>query len=144
MLNNFVIHKEDNRGIKFYEAIKYGKSSMSPSYSEEFIYVNSCSIDGFCTDNSIAQIDLIKVDVRYMKLFVFQGMQNLLRNKKVKNIYLKFEYWAERDVNLEIDSAQRYLMSLGYELYDMNGKALEQIPAKTDAMIWAKPADDKY
>ena len=52
----------------------------------------------------------------------------------------EFEYWAEEDAGLERGSAQKYMLSMGYELFEMSGKKLAEVITHGRAMIWAKPA----
>jgi hypothetical protein len=47
-LYNKLIYADDDKQMKFYQASKYGKSSLSPSYSDEYIFITSTSIDNFC------------------------------------------------------------------------------------------------
>lgn len=63
-LHNKLIHEDNNRKLKFYQAIEYDKSSLAPSYAEDYVYVDAISLDKFCSDKGISTIDLMKVDVQ--------------------------------------------------------------------------------
>lgn len=138
-LHNYLVHEEDNRYMKFYQSEQYGKSSLAPTYTQQYIFVNSISLDSFCKDHQLTNINWIKVDVQGFELYVFKGLRQLLLNKKVDNIIFEFEYWAEEAAGLEKGAAQSYLSGAGYELFDITGKKLPAILTNGRAMIWAKP-----
>ncbi|MEO6732968.1 MAG: FkbM family methyltransferase [Ferruginibacter sp.] len=138
-LHNCLVHETDNYPMKFYASEQYGKSSLAPTYTEEYIIISSMSLDSFCQEQTLTHINWMKVDVQGYELYVFKGLNRLLTKKKVQNILFEFEYWAEEAAGLDKGAAQRYLVSCGYELFDMNGKKLTAILTEGRAMIWAKP-----
>jgi FkbM family methyltransferase len=138
-LYNKVVYENENDSLKFYQSEYYGKGSLSTTYSKEFILVNSLSLDLFCELEKISRINWIKIDVQGFELSVFKGMKRLLTNKQVNNILFEFEYWAEEDAGVEKGAAQKYLISLGYELFDLKGRMLDKIITLGRSMIWAKP-----
>ncbi len=81
----------------------------------------------------------MKVDVQGFELFVFKGMQQLLREKRVFNILFEFEAWADEQAGVEMGAAQRLLQEQGYQLYGLNGRPFEYNKRNADTMIWAKP-----
>ena len=52
--------------------------------------INITTIDNYCGENGISEIDLLKVDVEGHELSVFKGMKQMLDNGQVKVI--QFEY----------------------------------------------------
>jgi FkbM family methyltransferase len=138
-LFNTLIHSDDNQLMKFYITDLYGKSSLFPTYSNQYVIVNSTTIDTFCEKEHLSRINVMKVDVQGFELNVFQGMKQLLLNKKVDNILFEFEDWAEEQACQQIGAAQSFLIDLNYELYDLSGKKLKKILKKGSNMIWAKP-----
>jgi hypothetical protein len=82
----------------------------------------------------------MKVDVQGFEFFVFKGMQDLLAKKKALNILFEFEDWAEEAAGLEKGTAQKYITSLGYELFDITGNKCNNILTKGSAMLWAMPS----
>lgn len=52
--------------------------------------VELTTIDIFCKENNIENIDLLKIDVEGHELNVLNGCKNLLKNKKIK--YIQFEF----------------------------------------------------
>ena len=139
-LYNNVVHEDDNQAMKFYQFEKYGKCSLAPTFTEEYTFVDSISLDTFCIKRNVNTINWIKIDVQGFELFVFKGLKKLLQNKKVENILFEFEPWEEEAAGLEKGAAQNHLLSLGYDLFDISGKKFTQIITDERTMIWAKPS----
>lgn len=136
-LINKLVHKDDKQTMKFYESKWYGKSSLAPTYSHEFVMVESLSIDKFCKEEKIEVIEWMKIDVQGFELYVFEGMKEMLGAKKIKNILFEFEGWAEEAAGLKAGMALNYLKQMGYKLSDLKGKPW--IKKKDVTMIWAIP-----
>lgn len=139
-LYNNVVHEDDDQAMKFYQFEKYGKCSLAPTFTKEHIFVDSISLDSFCNNNSIPLINWIKIDVQGFELFVFKGLNKFLKSKKVENILFEFEPWEEVEAGLGKGAAQQYLISLGYDLFDINGNKFSQIITGERTMIWARPS----
>lgn len=136
-LLNKLVHSDSGKSMKFFQAELYGKSSLAPTYTSEFVMVDSITIDQFCEENKIRDIDWMKVDVQGFELFVFEGMKEMLQNKKVKNILFEFEEWAEDQAGIPRRAAINFIMKYDYELYSIDGS--KWINNKdTETMIWAK------
>lgn len=136
-LVNKLVHNNSGKSMKFFQAELYGKSSLAPTYTSEFVMVDSITIDQFCEENKIRDIDWMKVDVQGFELFVFEGMKEMLQNKKVKNILFEFEEWAEDQAGIPRRAAINFIMKYDYELYSIDGS--KWINNKdTETMIWAK------
>ena len=138
-LYNKLVHKDDDQEMKFYQSDLYGKSSMAPTYSNEHVQVSSVSIDTFCLERKIPYIDWMKVDVQGFEIYVFEGMKELLSQKRVKNILFEFEPWAEEQAQVRIGIAKDYIESMGYQLLSLNGESWAGQENGRDTMIWAKP-----
>lgn len=138
-LHNYVVHENSNGPMKFYQLQNHGKGSLAPTFTQQFVLVNSISLDSFCNTREITKINWIKIDVQGFELYVFKGLQKLLLDKKVENILFEFEPWEEESAGFDIGTAKKYLLSLGYELFNISGEKLVDIIPKKRIMIWAKP-----
>lgn len=136
-LINSLVHKDTDQSMKFFQSKWYGKSSLAPTYSHEFVLVNSIRLDQYCLEKGINKIDWLKVDVEGFELFVFEGIANMLQSKKIKNILFEFETWSDETAGFKAGTALRYLKLMGYELFDLKGRPW--IKRKGEKMIWAKP-----
>src|SRR5690606_28389352 len=90
---NKLVHKDSRQTMKFYQSKWYGKNSLAPTYAHDFVMVDSLSIDEFCEQNNLLQIDWMKIDVQGYEIHVFEGMKELLAQRKIKNIVFEFERW---------------------------------------------------
>ena len=139
-LINKLVHKDDAQSMKFYHGKYYGKSSLAPTYSTEYVMVDSVSMDGYCRENNLNEIDWMKIDVQGFELYVFEGMQQLLQQKKINNILFEYEAWAEEEAGLKAGTAKNYMLNIGYDLFTLDGKIWNDNNISTDTMIWAKPS----
>lgn len=134
---NQAVYHNDNEKLKFYQSELYGKSSLAPTYSQQFIEVDSVTLDKFCEEKNIHTIDWMKVDVQGFELNVFKGAQKLLNEKRIKNILFEYEPWVEDQANIPRGEAQKFISDLGYVLYDIYGN--KWIDNNTNnKMIWAR------
>jgi FkbM family methyltransferase len=139
-LHNKLVHKSNHETMQFYQVSDlYGKSSMAPTYTNKSITVDSVSLDIYCEENKIERIDWMKVDVQGFELYVFEGMEDLLQQKRVENILFEFESWADDQAGIEIGAAKRFLESKDYVLFGIDGLPLAQSSKKDETMIWARP-----
>lgn len=137
-IENKLVHRDSDQQMKFFQSELYGKSSLSPTYTNDFIQVTSISLDKYIDDHKIEKIDWLKVDVQGFELNVFEGALNALKNKKIKNILFECEDWAEDQANIPRGKARAYLEDLGYELLNFKGDKWEMETADENTMIWAR------
>lgn len=95
---------------------------------EETVSLNT--LDGFCEENNIRAIDFLKTDVEGHELKVFEGAQQLLRNKKIKVIQFEFG-------GCNIDSRTFFkdfylLLHTDYKLFRIVKNGLVPLPRYTE------------
>lgn len=139
-LHNYVVHEHGNGSMKFYQTEKHGMGSLAPTFTQQFILVDSISLGAFCNTRQITIINWLKIDVQGFELYVLKGLRKLLLDKKVENILFEYEPWEEKSAGLDTGSTQKYLLNLGYELFNISGEKLIDIKPKKRVMIWAKAA----
>ncbi len=72
-----------------------GTSTLHPDSSvkyEEVIKVQTSTLDRYCSDNSIDQVDMIKIDTEGNDLRVMQGAVDLLRRGGVGIVQFEYNY----------------------------------------------------
>lgn len=138
-LINKLVHRNGEQSMKFYHSKWYGKSSLAPVYSNEYLMVDSVSIDEYCSEENIKKVDWMKIDVQGFELYVFEGMKEMLQQKKIKNVLFEYEAWAEESAGLKAGTAAAFIQSQGYELFSLNGKPWQFAAPQKDTMIWARP-----
>jgi FkbM family methyltransferase len=140
LINNVAVHSVHNSQLDFFAAdIKYGKSTMVPSYSQTSYPVNTVNLDEYCNEKEISTIDVLKIDVQGFELNVFKGCEALLKRKAIGNIIFEFEDWAETDAGFGEGSSQLYLIDNGYEIFTLRNERIRNIVKNGSHMFWAKP-----
>jgi len=83
------------------------------------ILINTTTIDLFCSENNIESIDIIKMDIQGAELFALKGAVNLLKQKKIKLIYLE-TYFRQQYLNQPLfHDVSSFLYDYGYYLQDI-------------------------
>lgn len=81
------------------------------------------TIDQWCADMSIEQIDLLKIDVEGAELDVLKGARQMLSGKKIT--FLQVEYGGTYpDAGITGIQVINYLNELGYKVYELAGEKL--------------------
>lgn len=85
--------------------------------------VGCITIDQFCSDMSIEQIDLLKIDVEGAELDVLKGAEKMLWGKRIS--FLQVEYGGTYpDAGITGLQVVQYLNELGYKVYELVGDKL--------------------
>lgn len=120
------LSNNDNQEINFYsDEAKYGTGSFAPIFTNKAEKVKCTKLDTLIVNKLIPNhVDIIKIDVEGFELQVFQGSKNLLEKEDAPIILFEFVDWAEGNAGNIKGSAQTFLMSLNFKLYQLNGKEL--------------------
>ena len=93
--------------------------------------INVTTLSHFCRINSIATIDLLKVDTEGFDLEVLKGAQQLLENASIGFIELELGLSPENTYHVPLESARAFLEQYGYRIfgiYQQTHEWMEQIP----------------
>ncbi|MEO9070116.1 MAG: FkbM family methyltransferase [Ginsengibacter sp.] len=111
--------------VDFYESDRvHGWSGIVKIDSFLHYKVPATTLDSFTKENNIEEIAVLKVDVQGWEYFVLKGAEELINQKKIKNIIFEFEWWAEKNAGLDMGAAQNFLLSKGYALQTLDGRPL--------------------
>ena len=79
------------------------------------IHVNTRTLDSFCDENKINNIDLLKIDAEGNEKNILLGAERLLKEKRIYSIYVEI---AETKKNFEEkkSSIENYLKAYNFEL----------------------------
>jgi FkbM family methyltransferase len=96
--NNAISEIECELTIYDYKNIATGHASLyrdvlvdiHNSNDVDAFKVKALTIDGFCEENSIIYIDLLKIDVEGHELNVLKGAREMILNNKIKIIHFEF------------------------------------------------------
>jgi len=128
-LVNKALFDQDDVELDFFSPHdKYGKGSLSPVFTQDAITIETKKVDTLVKELDIEKVDLIKIDVEGFEYFVFKGAANLLQRPNAPVVIFEFVDWAEkRAMGLQAGDAQRLLMDMGYQLYEISGTRLNRI-----------------
>lgn len=101
------------------------KSSILHSRVEDHSEtINIKTVTGFCQDNQIETIDLMKIDTEGYELEVLEGSRQLLERQKIKVIYAECEPIATSNYFVPFSALAEFLHGLGYELFGLYDQQL--------------------
>ena len=101
------------------QSIRSGLSSDKQVITRGEIKVTTVTIDSFCKEEHIIEIDILKMDIQGGELAALMGAKELLTSKKIKLIYTESFFKEQyRDQPLFYDIAN-YLRSFDYYLLDI-------------------------
>jgi len=106
--------------LDFYEAPAdhFGMGSLAPQFGASPTNVLAQSVDDILKSLSIANVDVMKVDVEGYEAHVFEGAKQLLTGRRAPLIVFEFCDWAEaRAFSGETGRAQQVLLDYGYTLW---------------------------
>jgi FkbM family methyltransferase len=128
LLVNKALFNKDDRDIDFFSPdVKFGKGSLSPTYTDKATKVRTVRLDTLVAQLKLSRVDIIKIDVEGHEYHVFQGGEMLLGGADAPDILFEFEDWAEDAAKLAPGTAQTYLMTKGYTLYKLGDGARLQV-----------------
>lgn len=98
-----------------------GWGGITKQVATNDISVKSMTIDSFCEQNNIQQIDALKIDTEGADPLVLQGSEKMLSKKRIK--YITFEINTRmRDLGIEdYGYPIKFLQSKGYKVVNFKG-----------------------
>ena len=96
-------------------------NSLTKKESDQTVQV--ISLGDYCLQNSIAEIDLIKIDTQGNSFNVLTGLAALLKEKKIKYLYVEAEFieiYKNEKLFSEIESLMRSFDYGIVDLYNLN------------------------
>lgn len=107
----------------------YGHHSLSENHVSEPVgkeTIQTTTIDMFCRDYSINQIDIIKVDVEGFENEVLKGASSMLTDKKIKYIIFEHSKLLMEKQGRSPDQVFSTLASHGYKVFTLEGTELQR------------------
>ena len=78
------------------------------------------TLDTYCEENKIKQIDILKIDVQGFEDKVLDGAQNLLKASKIKLIQLELIFTEIYEKPLSIYDVEKFLIPNKYKLFGIS------------------------
>jgi FkbM family methyltransferase len=123
LVNQALFNKDDEDIDFFAPDVKFGKGSLSPTYTDKPIKVRAVRLDTLIRQLQLPRVDIIKIDVEGHEYHVFQGAELLLGGSDAPDVLFEFEDWAEDAAKLAPGTAQNFLVARGYSLYELEDGA---------------------
>lgn len=116
--------------VSFYEA-PHGNSGTGSlagaTGTGKVAEIDVMTLDRYCRDNSIAQIDFLKLDVEGAELLVFQGAERMLQNSKSPVILFEAHEELAAKFGVDTTAVKSLLEHHGYSIYRCNQDYLEPV-----------------
>ena len=84
--------------------------------NEIFEMVEIITIDKYCEQNNIDQIDFLKIDTEGLELKVLEGAINLLNNRKIRYIFAECTFDKEYVQNTYFEALYQFLKKYDFKL----------------------------
>ncbi|HVM87590.1 MAG TPA: FkbM family methyltransferase [Puia sp.] len=112
----FVNRSADTNSL--YKSNSIGLSSDKLVENVSTIQVNCISIDEFCEENNIQNIDILKMDIQGGELNALKGAVKLLKDQRIKLIYSEVFFVEQYIAQPLFEDISFFLRDFGYHLQD--------------------------
>lgn len=127
-LNRFSGENDDNEGMNFVSTESRAASSIE---------VPMVSLDAFCSERGLQEIDLLKVDVQGNEPAVFEGARGLIERGAIRAIFFELNWNTQDPAQCSARKAVEMLSRAGYRFADPNGRM-----APREAGPWLEALSD--
>ncbi len=136
-----IVSDSEGKQRIYFSGMENTAASSVVNESDEFEEVPCISLDGFCAQNHIEQIDLIKIDVEGFEFNVLKGLENMLKNQKISHLFIEI---VERHLNKAGTSAKEVIDILkrnNYNGYSIKtGSPEPYVPGSDESLVYFKPS----
>ncbi len=80
--------------------------------------VPAMTLDDYCEKNSVAQIDLLKIDVEGAELQVMRGARRMLESKKIRCVTFEFGQ-TTFDMGNRVEEIEAFLAEMNYKITNL-------------------------
>ncbi|CAN5258192.1 hypothetical protein BH23BAC3_BH23BAC3_32780 [soil metagenome] len=137
-----IVSNTNGRQRIYFSGMENTAASSVVNETDQYEDISSISLDTFCRDNQIENIDLIKIDVEGFELNVLKGLENMLKPQKVAHLFIEV---VEKHLNKAGTSAKELcdlLEFYNYKGYSVkSGKPEPYGLGSDESLVYFKPAD---
>jgi len=111
-----------NRNVDTNSLLKPKLSGLSSDKQVEnlsVVTVSSTTLDKFCNENKINQIDILKMDIQGGELAALKGASGLLLHKQVQNIYSEVYFMEQYESQPLFHDISKFLYGFDFSLQDI-------------------------
>lgn len=102
----------------------WGRIAYKELFDNQKILRPTQTLDSFCNEYSIPQVDFIKMDIEGFEFHVLRGAENLLQQKNAPHLCIEMNEYCFKDMGIDIHEVFLFLKDKNYKLYfiDKNHK----------------------
>lgn len=118
ILNPFAAGNE-NGTIKFNLAIEQnqtGWGGISIDNSSNLVEVKVITLDKYCSENDISEIEVLKIDTEGADTWVIYGAENMIKNKAIKNVFWEENLPRMGNLGIKTNEAHDFLKKYNYTI----------------------------
>ncbi|EAZ91442.1 FkbM family methyltransferase [Crocosphaera chwakensis] len=93
-IGQFPITSEDLSGHNTFLIDQKEKKTIDSVQNQTTILVDVNTIDNFCQENKIEEINLLKIDTEGFEMKVLKGAENKLKQQKIDYIFVECEFYS--------------------------------------------------
>lgn len=93
--------------------------------------VQTISLDQYAREQSVEQIDLIKLDIEGCELAALRGMSELLSHGQIRYLYVEINPFLLERQQVQPETVKAFLASFGYRLYRLSSERLVPVSPHT-------------
>lgn len=111
-----------NRNVDTNSLLKPKHSGLSSDKQVEnlaIVNVASTTLNKFCTENNIANIDILKMDIQGGELAALKGAAALLQQKRIQNIYSETYFIEQYESQPLFHDISKFLYGYEFSLQDI-------------------------
>lgn len=127
----------------YFSGMENTAASSLVNKTDQYEEIQCITLDDFCKDNDIEEIDLIKIDVEGYELKALKGLQNMLKSQKISHLFIEI---VEKHLNNAGTSAKEicdYLESHNYKAFSVKSGELQPYQPGSDESLVYFAASDK-
>ncbi len=102
-----------------------GASSLVKK-SGEYEDVQAITIDDYCDEQKIAQVDLMKIDVEGHEMDVLMGMSGCLRQQRVRHLFVEISGENLEKAGSSVQELCTFMQAFGYHPYSIKTGKMEE------------------
>jgi len=135
-----IVSDSEGKQRIYFSGMENTAASSVVNETDEFEEIPAISLDGFCEENQIRKIGLIKIDVEGYEFNVLKGLENMLKNQNVSHLFIEI---VERHLNKAGTSAREvfdFLKRNNYQGHSIKtGKPEPYKPGRDESLVYFKP-----
>lgn len=95
----------------------WGRISYKELFDNEKILRPTQTLDSFCDEHAISQVDFIKMDIEGFEFHVLRGAEKLLKQKNAPHLCIEMNDHCFKDMGIDIKEIFSFLKDKNYKLY---------------------------